>query len=124
MTSREIRIKKAAKQVKGVKNDDAKELNAKLDYLIPQALNIVKAVSPVRSGGKGGGLRDSFNYRMNEGSVELFTNKHYMPYTEEKWISPRWNGRQNPNQDWFKGDAYPLVVRYLALGLGGNYVLN
>lgn len=25
----------------------------------------------------------------------------YMPYTNEPWVSPKWNGRQNPNQYWF-----------------------
>ena len=25
----------------------------------------------------------------------------YMPYTNEPWISPRWNGKKNPNEGWF-----------------------
>lgn len=24
----------------------------------------------------------------------------YVYYTNEKWVSPRWNGRQNPNEGW------------------------
>lgn len=26
---------------------------------------------------------------------------NYMPYTNEPWISPRWNGKRNPNQNWW-----------------------
>ena len=26
----------------------------------------------------------------------------YMPYTNEKWVSPKWNGKANPNEGWFK----------------------
>lgn len=25
----------------------------------------------------------------------------YMPFTNEPWISPRWNGKQNPNEGWW-----------------------
>ena len=120
MTAREIRIREASRSIRGGKNTSQKDLSAKLDYLIPQALTIVRAVAPNRRGT----LSNSFNYRVVEGGVEIYTDIHYMPYTEEVWISPRWKGRQNPNQDWFKGDAYPLVTRYLALALGGQYVLN
>ena len=26
---------------------------------------------------------------------------YYMPYTNERWISPKWHGKKNPNEDWF-----------------------
>ena len=29
----------------------------------------------------------------------------YMPYTNEKWISPKWNGKQNPNEGWWEKAA-------------------
>lgn len=29
----------------------------------------------------------------------------YMPYTTEPWISPRWNGKKNPNEGWFQRAA-------------------
>ena len=25
----------------------------------------------------------------------------YMPYTNEPWLSTRWNGKRNPNEGWF-----------------------
>ncbi len=27
---------------------------------------------------------------------------YYMPYTNEKWISPKWNGKKNPNEAWWQ----------------------
>ncbi len=26
----------------------------------------------------------------------------YVPYTNEKWISPKWKGHKNPNEGWFE----------------------
>jgi hypothetical protein len=26
----------------------------------------------------------------------------YMPYTDRPWLSPRWNGKKNPNENWFE----------------------
>ena len=33
---------------------------------------------------------------------------YYMPYTNEKWVSPRWHGKQNPNEDWFDKAIYDV----------------
>lgn len=33
----------------------------------------------------------------------------YMPYTNEPWISPRWGGKQNPNEFWFDNVAEEIV---------------
>ena len=33
---------------------------------------------------------------------------YYMPYTNEKWISPRWHGKQNPNEDWWDKAIYDV----------------
>ena len=35
---------------------------------------------------------------------------YYMPFTNERWISPRWKGKQNPNYHWFD-DAIDDVAR-------------
>lgn len=26
----------------------------------------------------------------------------YVPFTNEPWISPKWNGKQNPNEGWWQ----------------------
>jgi hypothetical protein len=73
---------------------------------------------PVRSGQ----LKESFQYNaLSDTSFEIKTNMFYMPYTNEKWISPRWNGRQNPNERWFELNA-EYIAKLLARHLGGRYV--
>lgn len=43
----------------------------------------------------------------------------YMPYTTEPWISPRRNGKKNPNEGWWDRFAKELVQR-VANKLGGH----
>lgn len=43
----------------------------------------------------------------------------YMPYTTRPWISPRWNGKRNPNEGWWQA-AGELIVEYLATELKGE----
>lgn len=43
----------------------------------------------------------------------------YMPYTNEPWISPKWNGKKNPNEAWWQ-DATKLVVELLKSKLKGT----
>ena len=95
------------------------ELQAKLDLLTQQALIIVQSTSPYRSGD----LSRSFKTRIVDEGIEIYTDIDYMPYTEEKWISPQWNGRANPNENWFK-ETVEYIARYIAIGLGGTYVSN
>lgn len=33
---------------------------------------------------------------------------YYMPYTNERWISPRWKGKKNPNEDWWDNAIYDI----------------
>lgn len=43
----------------------------------------------------------------------------YMPFTNEKWVSPKWNGKVNPNENWWN-EATEYIVNYIALRLGGT----
>lgn len=43
----------------------------------------------------------------------------YMPFTNEKWISPHWNGRKNPNENWWN-NAIEYLIAYIANALGGE----
>ena len=43
----------------------------------------------------------------------------YVVYTNEPWTSPKWNGRQNPNEGWFE-KATLEFARYLASAMGGK----
>lgn len=42
-------------------------------------------------------------YRLTIGGSDVNKEKgYYMPYTNEKWVSPRWKGKQNPNEKWWQ----------------------
>lgn len=43
----------------------------------------------------------------------------YMPYTNEPWISDKWNGKKNPNEGWWQ-NAVDLAVNAIASALGGE----
>lgn len=43
----------------------------------------------------------------------------YMPYTNEVWISPRWNGKKNPNEGWWN-NAVEFIVKYIAKRVKGK----
>lgn len=43
----------------------------------------------------------------------------YMPYTTKPWISPRWNGKKNPNEGWWQA-AGELLAEYLAAEVGAE----
>ena len=43
----------------------------------------------------------------------------YMPYTNEPWISPKWNGKRNPNEAWWQ-DAFKLLVDLIVERLKGR----
>lgn len=43
----------------------------------------------------------------------------YMPFTNEKWISPKWNGKQNPNEGWWQ-DTVQLILDYIINELNGE----
>lgn len=43
----------------------------------------------------------------------------YMPYTNEPWISPRWKGKKNPNEEWWNYDC-EITIKKIADRLGGE----
>jgi hypothetical protein len=43
----------------------------------------------------------------------------YAVYTNEPWISPRWKGKQNPNEGWIDRALDDFVIS-LASRLGGH----
>ena len=42
----------------------------------------------------------------------------YVPFTNEKWISPKWKKHKNPNEGWF-GRATYAVAKTLSLRFHG-----
>lgn len=49
---------------------------------------------------------------IDQSTCKIFINEDqapYMPFTNEPWISPRWNGKKNPNEKWFDKSALKLA---------------
>lgn len=44
------------------------------------------------------------SYTMPDYSVIIIggSTAKYMPFTTEPWVSPRWHGKKNPNEGWWK----------------------
>lgn len=66
--------------------------------------------------------------RINESTWEIYVSgdgEHgiapYAPFTNEPWLSPRWGGKQNPNEGWF-GRFVEFVANDIAKTLGGVVV--
>jgi hypothetical protein len=43
----------------------------------------------------------------------------YMPYTNEPWLADKWNGKKNPNEQWWN-DAIVLILQELEQMTGGK----
>ena len=48
-----------------------------------------------------------------------FSEAPYTPYTNEPWLSPKWNGKQNPNEGWWE-EWGNLFLNRLAAKLRGE----
>ena len=38
----------------------------------------------------------------------------YAPYTNEPWLSPKWNGAQNPNEGWLDNTVIQIACLFAA----------
>ena len=55
----------------------------------------------------------------NEAAIYVDENiAPYMPYTNETWVSDRWNGKQNPNEAWWQ-NAIKQIIEQLNIEFGG-----
>ena len=100
------------------------------DALVKELVEIVKAETP-KDGMRtknhrptSGNLRYNavkFEYKGNN-KVEIYVDENqapYMPYTNEPWISPKWNGKQNPNEEWWQNTVEKLV-QHIVSKYGGK----
>lgn len=83
----------------------------KLAAYMPALVNSLRNGTPIKTGN----LRynavqvESLNY----GVWRIFVNEDiapYMPYTNEPWTSPRWNGAKNPNEGWWQRETERILT--------------
>lgn len=103
------------------------------DRVFLEAVDQLRKVAPIDTGN----LRDSIKYQwisdhefeiyVNVGDTNAFVENQYymkgeapyMPFVNEEWISPKWKGAKNPNQDWWNR-AIEMVIQFIAKRLGGE----
>lgn len=80
----------------------------------------LKSLSPIDTGNlRYNAIRIEFP---NENECNIYVDEDiapYMPYTNEPWISPRWNGKKNPNEKWFD-NAVKVIANDVALATQGE----
>lgn len=47
----------------------------------------------------------------------------YMPFTNEPWTSPKWNGKKNPNEAWFQ-NACEYIIAQISKATKGELSSN
>ena len=64
----------------------------------------------------------SMRYDMKDDVFHLYMDLDiapYVPYTNEPWVSPKWNGKKNPNEMWWQRFVETFMER-LAVKLNGE----
>ena len=90
------------------------------DKICNEAVYYVRFYAPIDTGN----LRNNavqFEYIGND-TCKIYVDEDiapYMPYTNEPWLDPRWNGKKNPNEHWWQDTARD-VSDILATELGGR----
>lgn len=73
----------------------------KFGQIVTFAFRMLQSRAPIDTGNlRFNAMRLTFD---SEGATIAIDQRiaPYMPYTNEPWVSPKWHGRQNPNQYWF-----------------------
>lgn len=78
---------------------------------------IFKSQAPTRTGT----LKGQIRIERTDNGFNIVSDIYYMPYTEEAWVSPRWRGRANPNEGWFK-EAFEMSMRFISSVYGKEFI--
>lgn len=65
---------------------------------------------------------NALKYRIEGNEFIVYVDEDIAPYvwyTLKPWLSPKWHGKRNPNQDWDKAFAEEFIYR-LKKALGGT----
>jgi len=87
---------------------DRNRLNSIISELKKEAVLEFKRGTPYRTGYQQDHI---YAKDLPSGGFEVIVNTDYVQYTTDKWVSPRWNGRANPNEDWDKEVANSFIKK-------------
>ena len=83
----------------------------RFEMLCNECLLAVRNVAPIKTGN----LRfNATMRRMTDGKTcVIYVDEDiapYMPFTTEPWMSPKWNGKKNPNEGWWQEKAKAAIT--------------
>lgn len=99
------------------------------EQMVQFLLREIRKITPVDTGN----LRAStIAKRIGENTFEIYVNAGddpyakyergrapYVPFVNEPWISPKWNGKQNPNEGYWN-NGIERAIKLLARQMGGK----
>ena len=62
--------------------------------------------------------------RVNETTWQVYIDEKIAPYAvyvNEKWVSPKWNGKANPNEGFWK-KAFEFIADQIATAINGKII--
>ncbi len=86
-------------------------------------VEIIKNASPIDTGNlRWNAIRFTL---IDQNTFKISIDENIAPYTvytNEPWISPKWNGAKNPNEAWWNNVIENKIVNYLATVLNAKVV--
>ena len=83
----------------------------------------IRLCAPIDTGNlRYAGVRYEF---IDENTCRFYVDEKiapYMPFTNEKWISPRWNGKKNPNEGWWTNDVFMAIINTIKQQLADKII--
>lgn len=94
--------------------------NHKFTSICMACVEKLRSLSPIDTGNlKYNAIRYEF---VDKDTCKIYVDESiapYMVYTNEPWISPKWNGKKNPNEKWFD-KAVNSLVETIKMELGSH----
>lgn len=98
-------------------------IEQRIELAIMNAVSTARLLIPYRTRNL---KLNSFKWeRVNEKEWRVYIDLDiapYAPYVNEKWISPKWKGKQNPNEGFFQ-KVYQYIANSIASAVSGQIVI-
>lgn len=78
-------------------------------------IQVFKSQAPTRKGD----LKNLIRIETFDGGFRIVSDIYYMPFTNEKWVHPRWRW-PNPNEGWWD-EAFDIAMRFLSSMYGKEF---
>ena len=97
-------------------------INQRIELAILDAVAIARLVIPIDTGN----LRyNAFKVeRVDETTWKVYIDEKIAPYAvyvNEKWVSPKWNGKTNPNEGFWR-KVFEFIANQIAVALNGKII--